>query len=581
MTVSIKTMKRRIESASKREKADLVIKNGKIIDVFNHQIYQADVAITDGVIVGIGNYDGNEIIDANNHFICPSFIDSHVHIESSMVPPQEFSKVVIPHGVTTVIADPHEIANVSGIKGIQFMLDSSEKLPLNVFMMLPSCVPATPFENSGAILNASDLKPLYKHPRVLGLGEVMDFPSVANADENMLYKINDALVRGKKIDGHGAGLDSDAINIYSAVGIRTDHESVTADEAIDRLRRGMYLIIRQGSVAKDLPNLIEAVSDRNSRRCLFGTDDKHIDDLIYEGSIDHHVRLAIEHGINPITAIQIASLNAAECYGLTQKGAIAPGYDADLLIVSNLEKMEIEQVFSSGKLVGRKGEYLYQPEVTTVTPCLSLLESIHIKEITKFDLNLEMPENKKANIIEIIPNSLITKHLIEEVTISEGYFRTSTEKDQLKLVVIERHSTKENIGLGIVKGLKIKSGAIATTIAHDSHNLIAAGENDADLIIAIEEIKKIRGGLVVVENQQVISSLPLSISGILSENSFQVVNEQLNLINTALLQIGASDEFNPFLTLSFLALPVIPHLKMTDLGLFDVTRFKHINLSVD
>ncbi|MFC4322846.1 adenine deaminase [Litchfieldia salsa] len=581
MTVSIEQIKERIEVASKRKKADLVIKNGRIVDVFNHQIYQLDIAITGGVIVGVGDYEGLEIIDAQNNYVCPSFIDSHVHIESSMVPPQEFAKVVIPHGVTTVIADPHEIANVSGVQGIQYMLDSSEKLPLNVYMMLPSCVPATPFENSGAILNASDLEPLYSNPRILGLGEVMDFPSVANADERILQKLYDALVKGKKIDGHGAGLNPNAINIYAAVGIGTDHETVNAVEALDRLKKGMYLIIRQGSVAKDLPNLIEIVTDRNSRRCLFGTDDKHIDDLIHEGSIDHHVRLAIEHGIHPITAIQIASLNAAECYGLTQKGAVAPGYDADLLIVSDLEKLEIQQVFSGGKLVGDKGKYLFETDVTNVTPCTSLLESIRVSEITKYDLALEIDKNKKANIIEIIPNSLVTNHLIEEVITSQGCFQTSTEKDHLKIVVIERHSSKDNIGLGIVKGLKIKSGAIATTIAHDSHNLIAAGENDEDLLLAIEEIKKMQGGLVVVEKGEVLASLPLSISGILSQHSFHEVNEQLDLINSALLEIGASDKFNPFLTLSFLALPVIPNLKLTDLGLFDVNQFKHIKVSIE
>ncbi|MBD8068008.1 adenine deaminase [Bacillus sp. PS06] len=573
-------MKVRIDASSKREKADVVIKNGRIIDVFTSDIIQADVAITNGVIVGIGDYDGKEIIDAKNHYICPSFIDSHVHIESSMVSPQEFAKVVLPHGVTTIIADPHEIANVSGIKGIQYMLDSSDQLPLNVFMMLPSCVPATPYENAGAILNASDLSPLYDHPRVLGLGEVMDYPSVASASEDMLYKIHDAHSKGKKIDGHAAGLGSDAINIYTAVGIKTDHESVTAQEAVDRIRRGMYLIIRQGSVAKDLPNLIGVVTNRNSRRCLFGTDDKHIDDLIHEGSIDHHVRLAIQYGVDPIIAIQMASLNAAECYGLTEKGAIAPGYDADFLIIKDLQRMEIDQVYSRGKLVAKEGRYLVNHKTTLADIPSSLINSVHIHDINKSDLSINITTKQKANIIEIIPNSLVTNHLIEEVTSNQGQFVPSIEKDQLKLVVIERHSTKNNIGLGIVKGLRIKKGAIATTIAHDSHNLIAAGTNDEDLIFASEEMIKMGGGLLVVENQQVLASLPLTISGLLSEHRFEIVNEQLNVINHALNEIGASAEFHPFLTLSFLALPVIPKLKMTDLGLFDVTKFKHIELTV-
>ncbi len=299
MTCTKKTLKRRIDVAARREKADLVLKNGRIIDVFNGEILLSDVAVVDGVIAGIGEYEGKQEIDLQNKYICPSFIDGHVHIESSMVTPKEFAKVVLPHGVTTIIADPHEIANVAGTEGIRFMLDSSEKIPLNVFFMLPSCVPSTLFENAGAILHSKDLTQFYHHPRVLGLGEVMDFPSVFQGDADMVEKIVDAAVKGKKIDGHAAGLKADAINVYTAAGIKTDHEAVSMNEAKDRLQRGMYLIIRQGSVAKDLPNLIPIVTEKNSRRCLFGTDDKHIDDLIDEGSIDHSVRLAIKHGIDP------------------------------------------------------------------------------------------------------------------------------------------------------------------------------------------------------------------------------------------------------------------------------------------
>nr|WP_078550591.1 adenine deaminase [Litchfieldia alkalitelluris] len=571
-------MKNLINVAAKREKADLVIKNGQLIDVFNHDILQGDLAISDGVIVGIGEYEGNYELDANGKFICPSFIDSHVHIESSMVTPSEFAKVVVPHGVTSVIADPHEIANVSGIKGIKFMLDSSEKLPLNVYMMLPSCVPATLFENAGAVLLAEDLKPIYEHPRVVGLGEVMDFPSVAHASEEMLQKLLDASSNGKKIDGHAAGLSETDINIYTSVGIKTDHEAVTAEEAKLRLQRGMYLLIRQGSVAKDLEKLISVVTERNSRRCLFCTDDKHIDDLLYEGSIDHNVRLAIKSGISPITAIQMASINAAECYGLSKKGAIAPGYDADFLILNELETLDIDKVYSHGTLVASAGEYIESKEIN-VADYLALTESIQIKKLTKEDLSIPIQENSTANIIEIIPNSLLTNHLIDTVLTSNGYFQPSIKKDHLKLLLAERHSGKGNVGLGIVKGLKLQSGAIATTIAHDSHNLIAAGTNDEDLLMAVDVIREIGGGLVVVENQQVLATLPLSISGILSEHDYNTVNEQLSLIHNALSNIGASSEFNPFLTLSFLALPVIPRLKLTDLGLFDVTNFKHINLT--
>jgi adenine deaminase len=571
------TINRRIEVASKRVKADLVIKNGFIVDVFNQELIKADVAIVDGGIVGLGDYEGVIEIDADNKYICPSFIDGHVHIESSMVNPNEFAKVVLPHGVTTIIADPHEIANVAGAEGIQFMLDSSENLPLHVYFMLPSCVPATPFENAGAILLASDLAPFYQHPRVLGLGEVMDFPSVFHGDKQMIEKLGSAHRNGKKIDGHAAGLQGDSINIYTAVGIKTDHEAITLTEAKERLQRGMYLIIRQGSVAKDLPNLIPVVTQKNARRCLFGTDDKHIDDLIQEGSIDFSVRLAIENGINPITAIVMATLNAAECFGLTNKGAIAPGYDADLLILDDITNIKITQVFSNGKLVSENGTYIEAQEQKITN---TLRQSVKITDIKKQDLQIPLTEGAKANVIEIVPNSLITRHILEEIEIEKGQFIPSPKKDLLKMAVIERHHQTGNIGLGIVKGLNLKKGAIATTIAHDSHNLIVAGTNDEEILFAVDAIKKIGGGLIAVADNEILAQLPLAIGGIISEHDYQTVYQQLNTINDALKYLGASQLFNPFLTLSFLALPVIPQLKLTDLGLFDVQTFRHIGVEV-
>ncbi|WP_147534829.1 adenine deaminase [Bacillus marasmi] len=575
MALSNESIKKRINVAAKRVEADLVIKNGYVVDVFNQEILQADVAIVNGCIVGIGQYEGKTVIDAKNQYICPAFIDGHVHIESSMVTPSEFAKVVLPHGVTTIIADPHEIANVSGVEGIRFMLDTSDNLPLHVFFMLPSCVPATPFENAGAHLLADDLAPFYQHPRVLGLGEVMDYPSVLHGKQQMLDKISSAHHFGKKIDGHAAGLHNHAIDVYTSVGIKTDHEAVTASEAKERLQKGMYLIIRQGSVAKDLPNLISIVTERNARRCLFGTDDKHIDDLIEEGSIDHHVRLAIEYGIDSITAITMASLNAAECYGLVGKGAIAPGYDADILILDDLEKIKINKVFSGGKLVVETGK-LTTEIVSKQTNMLG--NSVRINQFSKRNLKIPLTNKTQANIIEIIPNSLVTKHVIEEVEVEDGYFIPSLQKDQLKMAVIERHKLTGNIGLGIVKGLRLKKGAIATTIAHDSHNLIVTGTNDDDIMFAIDSITNIGGGLIVVCDNQILAQLPLAIGGILSELDYKTVFQQLSKINQALISLGASNLFNPFLTLSFLALPVIPQLKLTDLGLFNVQTFQHIGI---
>jgi adenine deaminase len=571
-------LKRRISVASKREPADTVIKNGKIIDVFNGEIIEGDIAIVDGYFAGIGDYEGNRVIDANGRFISPAFIDGHVHIESSMVTPNEFAKVLLPHGVTTIIADPHEIANVLGTDGIQYMLDSSENLPFDFFFMLPSCVPATEFENSGATLNAGDLKPFYQQPRVLGLAEVMNFPAVLKAEDDMLEKILTAKQSGKKIDGHAAGLSANDLNVYLAAGIQTDHESTTAEEAKERLRRGMYLMIREGTVAKDLQQLIPIVNERNARRCLFVTDDKHLDDLIHDGSIDHNVRLAIALGLSSITAIQMATINAAECFGLEAKGAIAPGYKADFFLFDDLEKITITTVYKDGIAVVENGRLIIESQDNSLVETDRLRNSVRFHELTENHFQIPLKTNK-ANIIEIIPNSLVTRHIIEKVNACDsGIFQPSIIKDQLKLAVIERHHMKNQIGLGIVKGLGLKTGAIATTIAHDSHNLIIAGTTDLDMVVASKAIKDIQGGLVVVNQGEVIASLRLSIAGLMSDRPYQEVYSSLNKINLALKKLGAHDHFNPFLTISFLSLPVIPELKLTDKGLFQISKFEHIDL---
>ena len=575
--MSYEKLHRKIAAAAKRETADLVIKNGKIIDVFNLKIIEGkDIAVTDGVIVGIGSYEGKEVIDVKQQFICPGFIDGHVHIESAMVTPPEFAKVVLPHGVTTVIADPHEIANVSGIEGIKFMLDASVNLPLTIHYMLPSCVPATPFENAGAELSAEDLRPLYEHPGVLGLGEVMDYPAVHSASDKMMNKLLDAQEYDRPIDGHAAGINSDGLNVYMSAGIRTDHEAVSAEEARDRLERGMYLMLREGSAAKDLTALLDAVTEKNARRCLFVTDDKHLDDLIAEGSIDHNIRLTIKNGFDPLIAIQMATLNAAECFNLKGKGAIAPGYDADFIILEDITDIKINQVFTAGTLVSDQGSCVIDLPPASVQSRLT--DSVVIASVSEKDLQIKL-DHSKANIIQITPNSLLTRHIVEDVTVHEGLFTASVDKDQLKIAVVERHRATGNIGLGIVKGLSIQSGAIASTVAHDSHNIVVAGTNDRDMVTAIKEIKSMKGGLVVVDGGKVLSSLSLPVSGLISLKDYKIINEELQGINRSLREIGFSVSFNPFLTLSFLALPVIPDLKLTDLGLFDVKEFKHIPIS--
>ncbi|WP_246010285.1 adenine deaminase [Bacillus yapensis] len=574
-------LSKRIAVASGKEPADTVIKNGKIIDVFNGEISTGDIAIVDGVFVGIGEYEGRNVIDAAGRYISPTFIDGHVHIESSMLTPTEFAKVLLSHGVSTVIADPHEIANVSGENGIQYMLDDSENLPFDFYFMLPSCVPATQFEHSGATLEASDLQPFYQHPRVLGLAEVMNYPAVLAADTDMLTKISDALKHGKRVDGHGAGLSPHDLNVYTSAHIRTDHESTTAEEAKERLRRGMYLMIREGTVAKDLKQLLPAVNERNSRRCLLVTDDKHLDDLIDEGSVDHIVRMAIKLGVAPITAIQMVTINAAECFGLSTKGAIAPGYQADFILLDDLETIKISRVYKDGYLVVEDGQVLPFSKEDNMKDTRELTNTVHFHEILPSDFQIVHPLNQ-SNIIEIIPNSLVTKHLIEKTDVCEtGFFQPSTVKDQLKLAVIERHHMTGLIGLGIVKGFGFHSGAIATTIAHDSHNVVVAGTNDTDMAFAANMIRDMQGGLIVVKDQKVIASLSLSIAGLMSDQPYQKVNFKLNELNEALKAIGAGSEFNPFLTLSFLTLPVIPELKLTDTGLFKVSSFEHVEIGAN
>lgn len=574
------SLKKRIAIAAKKIPADIIIKNGKIVDVFNQEIIEADIAISDGVFAGIGTFDGSNTIDAEGKYVSPGFIDGHVHIESAMVTPAEFTNVVIPHGVTSVVADPHEIANVSGIDGIKFMIDASENTPLNVFFGIPFCVPATPFENAGASLSADDILPLYDDERVVSLGEVMDFPAVFNGDDGMLDKILDAMDQDKVIDGHAAGVEQNGINVYMAAGIHSDHECTTVAEAKDRLQRGMYVMLREGSASRDLKTLLNAVNERNARRCLFVTDDKHLDDLIKEGSIDHNIRVTIQHGIKPITAIQLATLNAAECFGLKGKGAIAPGYDADFLLLDDLENVTIAETFVKGISVAKNGHCVERYKNTTKPPA-RLTNSVQMREATLEDLYIGIDNGQKANIISIIPNSIVTKHQVHAIEACNGQFQPSIKNDLLKMAVIERHNQKGNVGLGILHGLGLKSGAIASTIAHDSHNIVVAGTSDNDMVTAINCIKEINGGVVVVDNGNTLAQLPLPISGLISDQDFITVNEGLHKLNDALASIGFSGDFNPFITLSFMALPVIPEIKLTDLGLFDVKSFKHITIKAE
>ncbi|MTI48628.1 MAG: adenine deaminase [Firmicutes bacterium] len=568
-------IKKKIDLAAGRNEPELVLKNAKIVNVFSHEIIQGDVAINEGKIVGIGEYKSENEIDMEGKYIAPGLIDGHVHIESSMVAPPQFARTVVPRGTTTIIADPHEIANVLGMEGIRYMIDTSEGLPMNIFFMLPSCVPATSFEHSGAILGADKLEELINHDRVLGLGELMDYPSVIAGNEDTIQKIE--IAKNKIIDGHGPDISGKNLNAYVIAGVETEHECSTVEEMINRLRLGMYILIREGSAARNLETLIRAVNQENSRRCLFCTDDKHPEDILEKGHIDYNVRLAVKNGVDPITAIQMGTINAAECYGLKNIGAIAPGYDADIIVFDNLKEFNILEVFKKGQKVAEDQKALF--EVKEIDNS-NVVDTVRIKEISKEDLELSITSDV-VNVIRLLPHSLVTEKVVRKVENENGKFKYHKNLDILKMAVIERHNATGNIGLGLVEDFKLKGGAIASTIAHDSHNIIVIGDNDEDMLAAINEVSRVGGGITICSGDKPVKTLPLPIAGLISKNSMEDVDSELKeMLNIAYNQLGVSEKIDPFMTLAFLALPVIPDIKVTDKGLFDVTKFDFIDISV-
>ncbi len=571
-------MNRTIKIAKGDIKAELVIKNANITNVFTNEIIKGDVAIEKGEIVGIGEYFGEKEIDLEGKYLSPGFIDGHVHIESSKVTPGQFAKAVVPRGITAIVADPHEIANVKGIEGIKYMLDESEGLPLEVYMMLPSCVPSTPFENSGAILEAKDLKKLMDKERVLGLGEMMDYIGVINGEKKVLEKLIMAQEKGKIIDGHGPMISGKNLNAYVAAGIKTEHECSTVEEMMERLRLGMYIQIREGSATRNLKELIKAVNKDNLRRIMFCTDDKEPSDLLKNGSIDNNVRLAIKAGIDPIDCIKMASLNPAEIYGLNKLGAIAPGYRADLLVIDNLEDFNILKVYKNGKLVAEN----YKP-LFNILPSdnISMKNTVNIGKIDKKDLKISL-RGKFVNIIKVLPHSLITEKVVRKVNndIVAENGNLIQENNISKVAVIERHKGTGNIGLALIQDFGLENGAIASTIAHDSHNLIVIGDNDEDMLLAVEELKKIGGGITLASKGEILDTLPLSVGGIMSNYPLEEVDKKVNnMLEIAHDVLKVNEGIEPFMTLSFIALPVIPSLKITDKGLFDVEKFQFIDLS--
>lgn len=554
------------------EKADLVIKNANIVNVLSEEIHKADIAIKEGIIAGIGeNYSGEKEIDIQGAYVTPSFIDGHVHLESTMMLPSEFAKVALPAGTTTVIIDPHEISNVLGLHGISFMHEAVKNLPLDVYTMLPSCVPATPFETSGFDLNSYDLSLLIDKPWVLGLAEMMNFPGVLNQDNNVMAKLELAKSRGKCIDGHAPYLHGKDLCAYIASGVKSDHECTTPDEAIEKLRLGMYVMIREGTAAKDLDALMPVLKTCNTRKCIFVTDDRHPADL--KEHINGMVRRAVEAGVDPVKAIQIASLNTAEYFGLKNLGAIAPGYKADLLILPDLKTFKPDLVIKNGVVAAENGKLIAElPE----NEALAVRNSVNVRWITPEDFRIEA-NGSKVTALEVIPHQLITKSVVSEVKIEDGNAVSNIDNDTLKICVIERHRATGNIGKGFVKGFNLKCGAIASTVAHDSHNMIVIGTNDADMYAAAVALIKCKGGKVVVKDGEVISELPLPIAGLMSDRNFDYVVNKCEELNKTAHSIGCRIE-DPFMTMGFLSLPVIPELKVTDKGVFDTNKFDFIDI---
>ena len=564
-----------IKIAHGKEKADIVIKNANIVNVFNNEIELKDIAIFEERIAGVGKgYKGLKEIDVKGAYVTPAFIDGHVHIESSMCLPKEFAKAVVPEGTVTAIIDPHEISNVFGLHGISFMKEACKNLPLQVFMMLPSCVPATTSETSGFDLAGYDLSLLIDDPAVLGIAEMMNFPGVLNCEKEVMEKLKLGLTKHKKIDGHCPGLNGKCLCGYIAAGVMSDHECTTVEEAMEKLGLGMYIMIREGSAAKDLEPLIPILKCKNTRRCIFVTDDRHPTDL--KGHINDMVRTAVAKGVDPFTAIKAASLNTAEYFGLNYLGAIAPGYRANMLVFDNLKDFKPKLVFKDGEIVAKNGKLTVDIEHTE-TP--KLRGSVNVKWIEKEDFKIPA-KSDKVRAIEIIPKTLLTKSIKAKVKVENGFAEANIEKDILKIMVFERHKATGNIGNGFVKGFGLKSGAIASTVAHDSHNMIVVGTNDKDMEIAAIELVKSQGGKVVVNNGKVISKLPLPIAGLISDLTYEKLLKQCENLKKGAKEIGCKLD-DPFMTMAFLSLSVIPDLKITDKGIFDVKKSKFIDIFED
>ena len=580
MTMNKAELKNFIEVATGRKKADLVIKNCKIVNVFSGKIEEGEIAITDGKIVGVGTeiYDGEKIIDAEGKFATPGFIDAHIHIESSYVSPEEEGRLIVPLGMTTIIADPHEIANVCGIDGVRYMIDAGKKTKLNILYALPSCVPSTPFENAGAVIEAEEMEEIICDENIFGLGEFMNAPGVINADDKVLNKL--ALVHrvGKLIDGHAPNVTGKNLNAYIGVGIVGDHECMTVEDFNEKLSKGMYILLREGSACHDLRTLLKGVNDFNFRRVLLCSDDRQAETILTKGHIDNHLKICVEEGIDPVQAVCMATINTAEAFHLYDRGAIKTGLRADIVLLDDLKNFNVRKVFIGGELVAEDKKYLPEFSLQDIS---KVRGSVNVKNFSAERLKMNL-KNNRVNVIGVMPGGVVTKKNIAEVKLDgSGDFIFDSEKDICKVAVIERHHGTGNIGLGFLGGYGIKFGAVAVSVAHDSHNIIVAGVNNEEMAFAVEKIIEMEGGMIVVKDKKIIASMALPIAGIMSDKSGEFVKNKLAEIHEkAHRELKINPDVEPVMTLTFMALPVIPEIKLTDRGLFDYETFNFLPLEV-
>ena len=554
-----------IDVASGREKADLVLKNATYVNVFSNELCQGDIAVAEGLIVGMGQYSGKVEVDVSGKIVCPGFVDAHIHLESSLVTPKEFAKAVLPHGTTTVITDPHEITNVMGTDGIDYMLQATENLPVDVRFMLPSCVPATPMDEAGANLDYRAIDSFYEHPRVQGLAEMMNAYGVIHNDSEVVAKIVASQAHHKKIDGHAPGLLGNDLNAYVAAGVYSDHECSDLDDAIAKLQRGQFIMIREGTAARNLEALVPLLCDKYIERCMFCTDDKHPSDLLEKGHIDYIVKEAIRFGVDPIIAIRAACHNAARYFLLNNRGAIAPGYLGDFVIIDNFQNFNIEMVYKRGKLMfdGEVKDF----DAPEIDPYLvqRAHDTFHLGHLSAADFD----DNRPRGVIGLIPGEIVSE--------DAGYAdKIDVEKDILKIAVIERHKNTHHIGIGYIKGYGLKRGAVATSISHDSHNIIVVGASEAEMAAAANRIVENKGGITVMADGEVLGEVALPIAGLMSEDSLIMVNSSLEFAKDQAFDLGVSRGIDPFMTLSFMSLPVIPTLRLTTRGVFDVLTQKYV-----